>query len=154
MSRLVDAGQVERVADYRGQTSHSIVSLTSGQRTFASELLDALDRLQNGDPQAIVADVRAGRAILSDPVRVRALMRRGFASNKLLNNPVSGHSKKQLVLDALAMGPATSEVLVRDLTPKLTKALVGQTLSGLVRAGLVEGRSQPRSPQKLWALLS
>ncbi len=101
-----------------------------------------------GDTGAISEGVRAGRALLADPGRVRALMARGFGSSKQVTNPVTRGAKQRLVLAALATGPATTTDLERQLTPALNKALLGQTLGELVRTGQVQVLPQSRSPQK------
>lgn len=153
MNRLADAGLLERVQNYCGQSSHSVLTVEVGQRERLRRIVRAVDDVAAGDTGAIKAGVRAGRALLADPGRVRALMGRGFGSSKQVTNPVTRENKKRLVLAALAAGRATTD-LERQLTTALTKALLGQTLGELVRGGQVQALPQCRSPQKLWAVLT
>lgn len=152
MSRLSDDGSVETLQGYRGQSSHSVIGVSREQRKFLAGLVDVLDKVMLGDERTIRRGVRLGRDLIASPERVRALLRRGFDSNKVLLNPVSREAKQALILGELRNGPATSKQLTERLAPRLTMALVGQTLAELRRAGQVEGAAQERSPQKLWML--
>lgn len=132
----------------------AVLTVDPGQRERLRRIVRAVDDVAAGDADAIKAGVRAGRALLADPGRVRALMARGFGSSKQVTNPVTRENKQRLVLAALAAGPATTTDLERQLTPALNKALLGQTLGELVRTGQVQALAQSRSPQKLWAVLT
>lgn len=89
VNRLADAGLLERVQDYCEQSSHSVLTVDLGQRERLRRIVRAVDDVAAGDMGAIKAGVRAGRALLADPGRVRALMARGFGSSKQVTNPVS-----------------------------------------------------------------
>jgi hypothetical protein len=154
MERLASRGLVELEQNYLGQRSHSTVSLTPEQRTFAVELLMAVQEIQSGDAEALERGVEHGKAIVAEPARVRPLVDRCFSQLKVVVNPTTERERRQLVLHQLASGPATSQELLAALRPRLNKALLGATLSDLARDGHVAGVRMERSPQKVWSLVS
>lgn len=152
MDRLAQQGRLQHEQNYLGQDEHSTVKLSPSQRLFATSLVRTVEAVQHGDPDVIAHGLRRGEELLAEPERVRALIRRCFANNKVVANPTSQGQRERLVLARLNDGPATSEDLLRALEPRLNKALLGQTLSDLARTGEVVGQRLPRSTQKLWQI--
>jgi hypothetical protein len=142
------------VQDFAGQSRHTTVSLTAGQRRFVTVLVEGVVDIAGRDPNAVRAGVAAGRALIADPTRVRAMLRKAFTAPKQAANPVSKEEKERRVLDLLHRGDGlTTTDVVNALGPDLTKALALATLNGLVRAGQVIGERQPDGPYNRWYLV-
>ncbi|MGQ0845279.1 MAG: hypothetical protein ACT4QF_14220 [Sporichthyaceae bacterium] len=150
MKALVERGQVEAVNAHYGAT-HSQLAMTGEQQAFLIGLVEGIDAIAAGDPQAIAAGRATAEALLDDPDRVCALVRRAFAASKLASNPLSEGRKRREVQAAVERRPgATSAELLADLGANYSKALLAGALGLLVRDGLVHGVVQPDGPYKRW----
>ena len=152
MSRLADRGAVELEDSFRGQRTHSSISLTALQRERVGRVLQVVDAIQAEDRDAIRQGVEAGRHLLTEPHRVCALMQRCFETNKAVVNPLTAAQKERRVLQALESGPATSAELLERLRPALNKQLIGITLRDLALKGQIAATKLDRTPAKVYAL--
>lgn len=154
MVRVVARGEVKAIQDYTGQTRHSLIEMTSGQRAFITRLTHGIDRISDDDADAVRDGIRKAREIINDPVRVHALMAKVYGSRKQIVNPLSRQEKQRQVLAALSAGDAiTTEVLLERLGNGFNKPLLRGTLNELVREGRIRGEKQPDGPYKLWHLV-
>lgn len=151
MLTLTRSGDVDVIEDYGGQRSHTVISLTAGQRGFLVELVDGIDAIEAGDDAAVARGCQAALDIVGDVSRVRGLVSKAFGAVKAAHNPVSAAEKDRRVLRVVQNSPGvTSADIVALLGPDLDKAAVSRATASLTRAGLVHGEKQPDGPYKRW----
>jgi hypothetical protein len=154
MYKLVARDQLRTVQDYAGQSRHTTITMDGAQERFVTDLVEGIEAIAAGDPDAHARGAASAAAIVADPARVRPLLTKAFAASKQSSNPVSGAEKQQRVLMVLARqdGLTTAEI-VAALQPDLTKELTLGTLNALARAGKVSGERQHDGPYNRWHLL-
>lgn len=153
LKRLVTLSPIRPIEAYFGQNQHTVIEVVDEQRPFLRRLVDGIDLIEAGDPDAIAEGTSLAAQIVASPTRVVPLIHRSYSTNRAVTNPIPRAEKERRILSALgAEEGVTSEHLLSLLSPDLNKASVSGTLSGLAREGRIHGVKQPDGPYKLWYL--